>query len=106
MCMAKKKHHFVTGDLVTHAHRGDGVFDCYRHGRTSCFVKLNDSGMSEEVTTALVSPRILIPKSPKCKHCKKTKGEHKAQTLGCPLGRRSSIGYTHFSATQFFTPKI
>jgi len=106
--MAKKKHQFVTGDLVTHANRGNGVFVSYRMGRTNCFVRFvenGDYGDAEEVTTALVQPRVLAPKPVKCKHCKKVKGEHHARTLGCPVGRPGRIGHCHFSQTQFFTPK-
>lgn len=106
--MAKKKHQFVTGDLITHANRGDGVFVSYRLGRTNCFVRFvgeGDYGDAEEVTTALVKPRALPPKLPKCKHCKKIRGAHHAKTFGCPVGRAGRIGHTQFSTTTVFEPK-
>ena len=40
----------------------------------------------------------------KCKLCKKTKGEHKNGTLGCPIGSKTKIGYLHFSDKDFFIP--
>lgn len=38
---------------------------------------------------------------PKCKHCKKQKGDHRAQTFECPRGTRTGIGYTTYGPTTF-----
>lgn len=38
----------------------------------------------------------------KCVHCGKPKGEHKATTFHCPVGRRTRIGQIHFHAMQVF----
>jgi hypothetical protein len=42
----------------------------------------------------------------KCKNCGKAKGLHQAKTLACPSGSKSRIGYTSFSLTTTFEPKI
>jgi hypothetical protein len=42
---------------------------------------------------------------PKCKHCNKVKGKHKAQTLNCPWGSKTRIGYINFEKDKFFEPK-
>jgi hypothetical protein len=42
----------------------------------------------------------------KCKNCGKAKGLHQAKTLACPCGSKSRIGYTSFSLTTTFEPKI
>lgn len=41
----------------------------------------------------------------KCIHCKKLIGEHKAKTFNCPLGRRTSIGYTQYYQNKIYTKK-
>jgi hypothetical protein len=41
----------------------------------------------------------------KCKHCKKKRGDHKAHTLHCPVGRKGRImGYTQFDLVRTFEP--
>lgn len=35
-------------------------------------------------------------KEQKCKHCGKGKGVHKAQSLHCPVGMRTRVGYVQF----------
>jgi hypothetical protein len=40
----------------------------------------------------------------KCKHCKKERGNHQANTLHCPAGIRTGIGYIHYSE-QVYSPK-
>jgi hypothetical protein len=40
--------------------------------------------------------------SVKCLNCKKDKLAHHSRTKGCPVGRKTRIGYTNFSSTQFF----
>jgi hypothetical protein len=42
----------------------------------------------------------------KCKNCGKSKGLHQAKTLACPSGSKTRIGYTSFSSTTRFEPKI
>jgi hypothetical protein len=42
----------------------------------------------------------------KCTHCNKNEGDHKAKTLNCPIGRRSSIGFNQYYENQFYTKKI
>lgn len=37
-----------------------------------------------------------------CALCKRTRGDHKAQTLHCPM---SAKAFTHFHKTQTFQPK-
>jgi hypothetical protein len=37
----------------------------------------------------------------KCIHCGKDKGMHLAQTLNCPVGMKTRIGYTSFGETVF-----
>lgn len=37
----------------------------------------------------------------KCKHCRKWKGEHRAQTFECPVGSRTRIGYTHYGPNVY-----
>lgn len=32
----------------------------------------------------------------KCKHCRKWKGEHRANTFECPVGSKTRIGYTQY----------
>ncbi len=44
----------------------------------------------------------LITKSNKCKHCKKPKGDHKANTLHCPTGSKSRIGYLSYHTINTF----
>jgi hypothetical protein len=39
--------------------------------------------------------------STKCIHCKKTKGDHQARTLRCPMGAKTRIGYVAFALTTF-----
>jgi len=41
---------------------------------------------------------------PKCKHCGKDKGSHRAKSLGCPVGMKTRIGYTQYSNEQFYEP--
>jgi len=39
----------------------------------------------------------------KCKNCGKSKGDHKAETLNCPIGRKHRVlGYTSFSEKTFW----
>lgn len=40
----------------------------------------------------------------KCKICGKKRGNHKAITLNCPMGRKSRIGYIMFSDKDVFVP--
>ncbi len=44
-------------------------------------------------------------KPPKCVHCGKERGLHKAVTLHCPAGMKTRIGYTSFGLTTF-KPKV
>lgn len=37
----------------------------------------------------------------KCRNCKKTKGDHQANTLLCPRGKKTRIGYTTYGPTSF-----
>lgn len=37
----------------------------------------------------------------RCRNCKKTKGDHQADTLLCPRGKKSRIGYTTYGPTEF-----
>lgn len=41
----------------------------------------------------------------KCKHCNKTKGQHRASTYECPSGMKTRIGHTSFGPTVY-EPKI
>jgi hypothetical protein len=41
----------------------------------------------------------------KCKLCNKERGQHKAKTLECPVGKRTRIGHTTYSSDQTFVPK-
>lgn len=41
----------------------------------------------------------------KCKNCKKPKGEHQARTLNCPIGKKTRIGFIHYSTELVFTKK-
>ena len=43
------------------------------------------------------------PPAPKCKHCGKTKMNHKAKTYNCPFGRGN---FPHFREDKFFEPKL
>lgn len=45
------------------------------------------------------------PKIPKCKHCKKDKGNHKGKTFHCPIGTKTKIGYTMYHPEQVYEPK-
>lgn len=38
---------------------------------------------------------------PKCKHCGKTRWDHRAKTLECPNGSKSRVGYTWFGPAIF-----
>lgn len=40
-----------------------------------------------------------------CALCKKEKGNHRAETLECPKGLRTRVGYTRFGPERF-TPKV
>lgn len=42
----------------------------------------------------------------KCIHCKKLVGDHKAKTLNCPLGSKTSIGYTQYYQNKIYTKKV
>lgn len=39
--------------------------------------------------------------SDRCAHCRKTKGDHKADTLLCPAGSKTRVGYIHYGPTRF-----
>lgn len=39
----------------------------------------------------------------KCRHCKKVKGFHKADSLECPMGMKTRIGYTRYGPLTFDT---
>lgn len=39
---------------------------------------------------------------PRCKHCGRTKGQHRAQTLQCPVGRGS---FPDFHQTNVYEPR-
>lgn len=39
---------------------------------------------------------------PKCKHCKRHKGDHQAGTLNCPMTRHA---FTNFFENQRYEPK-
>lgn len=39
---------------------------------------------------------------PRCKLCGRERGHHKAETLHCPTGMKTRIGYTSFHPTQTF----
>ena len=39
---------------------------------------------------------------PKCKHCGREKGSHKAKTLNCPIGRGS---FPSFSTATVYEPR-
>jgi len=41
-----------------------------------------------------------IPK-PKCKHCGKPEGSHRAKTNECPRGMKTRVGYTEFGPTVY-----
>lgn len=45
--------------------------------------------------------KIISP--PKCSLCGKKRGEHKALTLHCPIGKKKQ--YAHFHLTEVYTPK-
>lgn len=47
-----RRPHFWHQDAVTHTHRGRGTFGCYGADDSTCFVHFEDSGESEQVTTA------------------------------------------------------
>jgi len=40
----------------------------------------------------------------RCSLCHKTKGDHKAVSLHCPVGMKTRVGYVQFSATDTYTP--
>jgi len=42
----------------------------------------------------------------RCALCHKSKGFHKADTLHCPSGMKTRVGYIHYSATDRYTQKI
>lgn len=48
---------------------------------------------------------ILNKKQPKCKHCNKLQGDHKAKTLHCPTGSKTRIGYLSYHLTNTFESK-
>ena len=52
------------------------------------------------------TPEIEINMNPvpevKCIHCKKVRGDHRAKTFACPIGRGS---FPHFHTKQFFEAK-
>lgn len=41
----------------------------------------------------------------KCKHCGKSKGDHQAKSLHCPMGRKSRIGYITYDPNKTFESK-
>lgn len=43
-----------------------------------------------------------VPQLPKCKHCGKTKLDHRAKTAECPRGmKHRTVGYTSYGPTTF-----
>lgn len=43
----------------------------------------------------------------KCEFCKKSKDEHNAKTLACPIGQKHRVlGYTQYNKTNVYTPKF
>jgi len=42
------------GDLVSHKNRGRGVFENYAADSESCFVRFDDTGESDKVTSSMV----------------------------------------------------
>jgi hypothetical protein len=42
----------------------------------------------------------------KCQHCGKERGVHKANTLHCPAGMKTRIGYTQWHKTQTFQATV
>lgn len=39
--------------------------------------------------------------SDRCLNCGKTKSDHHAETLLCPRGKKTRIGYIHYGPTRF-----
>jgi hypothetical protein len=53
-----------------------------------------------------LAQREALRRPPKCKHCRKSAGEHNATTRACPLGRKlRTIGWSQWSALHRFEPK-
>lgn len=50
------KGRYLRGDLVTHANRGNAIFEHYEADDSSCCIRLN-GGDSIRVSTSLVKPR-------------------------------------------------
>lgn len=48
----------------------------------------------------------MITLATKCKHCGKCKGNHQAKTGACPEGKKTRIGYIHYSTTKVFEAVI
>ncbi len=53
-------------------------------------------GRSAHEATGLV-----MSLSDRCANCGKTKGDHHAETLLCPRGKKTRIGYIHYGPTRF-----
>jgi len=62
--------------------------------------------MNKEEAKLLGLTKDIITQATKCKHCKKAKGNHQSKTLACPSGKKTKIGYIHYSSTQVFDPVI
>lgn len=52
--MKAKQLRFLRGDIVSHCIRGNGIFEHYCADSSNCFVRLEDSGESERVTTTFI----------------------------------------------------
>lgn len=40
-----------------------------------------------------------------CKHCGHTKDNHNGMTRACPVGRKTRIGYIHYSNVTVYEPR-
>jgi hypothetical protein len=45
-----------------------------------------------------------MKKPERCLLCKHRRGEHKALTLNCPMGKKTRIGWTTFNRNQVYEP--
>lgn len=41
-----------------------------------------------------------------CEHCNKDYLDHKADSLSCPIGKKTRMGYLHYSETKKFKEKL
>lgn len=57
-------------------------------------------GRAQLILIELGATRPPAPK--KCVHCKKVRGDHKANTFNCPVGQRTRVGHTHYDPERTF----